>query len=124
MIKFKMNFLFFVGRKEDEVWGFLVSEMEKTTPSTAPAENAERELTGYFSERRLEIGQDPFDWWFKEGQKYKRLVRLAMKYLVIPGTSVPSERVFSDAGNVLTKKRSCLKDENVQMLVCLKSMLK
>ncbi len=98
--------------------------MERATPTMAPAETKERELTGYFGERRLEIRQDPLDWWLKEGQKYKRLFQVAMKNLVIPGTSVPSERVSSDAGNVLTKKRSCLKDENVRMLVCLKSLFK
>ena len=31
--------------------------------------------------------------------KYKSLSRLTIKYLVIPGSSVPSERVFSNAGN-------------------------
>ena len=44
---------------------------------------------------------------------------MAQKYLGVVATSVPSERLFSTAGNVVTAKRSTLEPENVEKLVFL-----
>ena len=48
------------------------------------------------------------EWWKKYEYSYPRLSVLAKKYLAIPASSVPSERVFSLAGNIVNKKRSRL----------------
>ena len=45
--------------------------------------------------------------------------KMARKYLDLPATSTPSERVFSIAGSIVNKKRACLLPENVNMLVFL-----
>jgi len=45
---------------------------------------------------------------------------MAKKYLCIPATSVPAERVFSTAGDVVTAQRSQLKSEHVDRLIFLK----
>ena len=51
------------------------------------------------------------------------VVVVAKKFLIIPATSVPSERLFSAAGNVITAKRSCLSDETASMLITLNGNL-
>ncbi|ELT95740.1 hypothetical protein CAPTEDRAFT_140410 [Capitella teleta] len=52
-------------------------------------------------------------------RNFPRIALLAKKYLAIPATSAPSERVFSTAGNIVTPKRSRLNPEKVNMLVFL-----
>ena len=56
---------------------------------------------------------DTLEWWKHRVSTYPRLSALARKYLCCPATSLPSERLFSSAGNLINKKRSCLKPENV-----------
>ncbi len=111
--------------KENLVWGFLEAEIERRTAGMARAsDDPDKELAAYMSEKRLAREDNPVEWWKNHREKYQRLSKIAFKYLVIPGTSMPSERVFSNAGSIVTKKRSRLSDENVRMLVCLNSTLK
>jgi hypothetical protein len=58
-------------------------------------------------------------WWKNNKDKYPILAKLAKSYLCIPGTSTPSERLFSAAGNVASKKRASLSQEHVDMLTFL-----
>ncbi len=57
---------------------------------------------------------------FENRSKYPLLSPLAKAYLSIPATSVPSERVFSTAGDIVTAQRSQLLPEIVDMLIFLK----
>lgn len=41
--------------------------------------------------------------------------------MAIPATSAPSERVFSMAGNLISKKRTRISSENVRYVLCLRS---
>ena len=42
-------------------------------------------------------------------------------YHAIPATSAPSERVFSMAGNLISKKRTRISSENVRYVLFLRS---
>ena len=46
----------------------------------------------------------PLSWWKSSAHRFKNLERLAAKYLAIPATSAPSERIWSRAARVLTVK--------------------
>jgi hypothetical protein len=61
----------------------------------------------------------PLEFWKSNSKSYPRLAVLSRKYLCIPATSTPSERIFSLAGNIITKKRSLLSAENVDRLIFL-----
>lgn len=84
------------------------------------------EFDQYLNEPQLEMLESncPFSWWKLHKTHYPTLSNLARKYLTIPATSVPSERLFSDAGYHVTSKRNCLDPETVNQLVTLKRNIK
>jgi len=63
---------------------------------------------------------DPYTWWLTNKNQYPILHKLAMKYLSIPATSVPSERLFSDAKNLITPQRTRLDSYLIDQLMFLK----
>ena len=52
------------------------------------------------------------------------IYKVARKYLVIPGTSVPSEQVFSTAGQILSKRRNRLSDEHAADLLFIRENIR
>lgn len=61
--------------------------------------------------------EDPLDWWSTRHGRYQYLPVLARHYLAIQASSVASERLFSDAGNLVSKKRSGLSSAMVADLL-------
>jgi hypothetical protein len=59
-------------------------------------------------------------WWKLTHDESPNVWKLASKLLAIPATSVPPERVFSAAANVVNKKRCRLKSETVDVLMFLR----
>ena len=84
----------------------------------------EAEIVRYRSEMSISLTSCPLKWWKENSKFYPLLSPLAKAYLTTPATSVPSERVFSTAGDVVTSQRSQLRPENVDMLIFLKRNLK
>lgn len=65
------------------------------------------------------MDSDCLQFWSINRQVFPNLCRLANKYLCIPATSTPSERLFSNAGFIVNARRSMLSPENVNMLTFL-----
>lgn len=55
------------------------------------------------------------EWWKKNSLFFPRISMLAKKFLVIPASSVSSERVFSLGGQINSKKRCRLSHSNVDL---------
>lgn len=99
-------------------------EDEDTAQPASTLIEATQLIEGYRALSPPDDDCDPLKWWKLHQATYVPLAKLAMKYLCCPGTSVPSERLFSTAGNIISKKRSCLLPENANKLICLSSWLK
>lgn len=81
---------------------------------------ASDEVTEYLREDKITFNQNPFEWWASKKGKYPILAKIARTYLAAPATSTPSERLFSDAGNVLSEKRTRMDSELFKRIIFLK----
>ena len=63
-------------------------------------------------------------WWNLNKKKYTHLARFARRYLVAPPSSVYSERLFSEAGNLYEQKRNRLLPKTDEKLLYLHNNLK
>lgn len=92
---------------------------QKTDISTSSSAIAD-EITTYFLLPVARENKDPLSWWKTKQEIFPILSIIARKYLGIPATSVASERLFSDAGNHITSKRSLLDPGLLGKMVFLK----
>lgn len=105
----------------------LLSELETCEAEQQPVEEqsteADKELALYKSLPKA-CTKDILEWWKQHQTTFPVLATMAKKYLCVPATSVPSERQFSAAGNIVTAKRNCLKPSKVNQLCFLSANLK
>ena len=85
---------------------------------------ANHEFNSYLLLPRVPSKTNILQWWASRKSDYPILAKLARKYLSIPATSVPSERLFSSAGLTITEKRTRLNPQFVESILFLKSALK
>lgn len=83
-------------------------------------ENAvENELNTYFREPCPSLECSPLAWWKVNVQRFPTLGKLAQSYLCVPASSVPAERLFSNAGLTENCLITRLTAEHVNMLIFL-----
>ena len=82
------------------------------------------EIQQYRAAPTIDLTDNPLQWWCDNMYRFVNLANLARCILCIPATSVPSERVFSAAGDIVTQSRSRLKPKHVDMLIFLKKNMK
>ena len=74
-------------------------------------EKAELEMKRYLQEPSSSIDENPLNWWKQNHSQFPAIAKLAKKWLCIPATSTPCERLFSKAGNIINAKRAALDSE-------------
>lgn len=104
--------------QDDLIWGDFDKSIA-TRNQLDPRAIAILEVKSYFAEAHLHRKEDPLQWWKERQTIYPHLAKLAKKYLCVIATSVPSERLFSKAGQLISERRSRLKGKNVQNILFL-----
>ena len=77
-----------------------------------------REMDGFAYEER-DVHSNPLEFWRLKATSYPYLAALARRVLAVPASSSSVERLFSNAGNVITKKRASLTNNHAKQLTLL-----
>lgn len=105
--------------EEGSIWSEFDLSVKTFANKPDPNTIAAAEIRMYLKERNITRKENPLNWWKARELLYPTLSKLAKKYLCIVATSVPSERVFSKAGQIITERRNRLKSKHVKKLIFL-----
>ena len=83
----------------------------------------EQEINMFLSDSLLKRDCDPLKWWAINSNRFSRLNKFVRKYLCAPPSSVPSERVFSEAGDLYDEKRNRLNPDKAEMILVIRGNL-
>lgn len=67
----------------------------------------------------VDTNLDVIDWWNSRKKEFPKLSKFALNIHSIPGSSIPSERLFSGGGNVVTEKRTRLNPDSIENILIL-----
>lgn len=81
----------------------------------------ETEYTRWIREKQAPKNTDVLKYWAAKQYEYPIISQMARDYLAIPATSAPSERVFSQGDDFLTKKRNRMAPDTLRYKLCLNS---
>ena len=104
------------------LWATFDEKVSRASSHRTDTTDGFLEVKRYFEARIINRKDDPLLWWKKNGPQFPHVMEIARKYLAIPGSSVPSERLFSKAGELISS-RSKLKPKNVDMVLFLNKNL-
>lgn len=106
-------------KRKEKVWEKFDKKTSSLVQDTNPRAAAIIEVKRYLHEPLLDRTENPIRWWNQRREIYPRLFEIAMARLCVMATSVPSERIFSKAGQVLTDRRCRLSGEKVKQTLFL-----
>ncbi|CAH2101579.1 unnamed protein product [Euphydryas editha] len=100
------------------IWDYFDKEVEKEIIQN-PTAAGSIEIEKYLNEPLIPRTDDPLKWWYDHRLLYPNLYSLMKRRLCVPATSVPCERVFSEAGMTISQKRSSLKSDEASQILFL-----
>ncbi|XP_046973455.1 E3 SUMO-protein ligase ZBED1-like [Vanessa cardui] len=106
---------------DDELWEILDKRISESNTQQTPLSSASIVLKQYLEIPYLDRKQNPLDFWEQRKHVLPSLYIMAHRYLCIPATSVPSERLFSKAGILTNQRRNRLLPKKVDQILFLNS---
>ncbi|XP_041480476.1 zinc finger BED domain-containing protein 4-like [Lytechinus variegatus] len=97
------------------------SENEDETPAQSDIKKSiAHELEVYLQQPVAKLDSNVLEYWSSRRQTFPNLAPVAAAYHACPPSSVTAERMFSVAGDIVTKKRCSLTPHNLQRLAMIK----
>ena len=90
------------------------------TSSPVKSSGAELEIQEYLKQPCIDMTSDPLQYWKEQQTNFPHLTALALKYLAIPASSAPVERLFSIAGKIFRPERCSMSDTTFEKLMMIK----
>ena len=109
------------NNEEETAMSFLLGAT--STQSTEEDNSGKGEFERFKKEPQLHHDENALVWWKTNQERFPVIANVARQLLCVPATSVPSERIFSTAGLIVSNLRSSLKPENTDMLIFLNKNL-
>lgn len=78
------------------------------------------EVQKYLSAEVVPRKEDPLLWWKSNKHAFPNLSEIVKQKCCMVATSVPCERLFSKAGNIINERRTRISDKKVNKLLFLK----
>ncbi|CAH1104411.1 unnamed protein product [Psylliodes chrysocephalus] len=78
-----------------------------------------KEIEQYINRPAIDVEEDSLVWWKYNAHVFPFLTQCAKKFLSIQASSVPSERVFSKGGQIVSDLRASLSGDHIEQLVFL-----
>lgn len=101
----------------------LTRKSSTNSDSSTSDDVEEDELTAYTSYVwTADANIDLIKWWQERESIFPVLSKFAVFIHSIPASSIPSEKKFSDAGNVITNKRTSLRPDFIEGILMLRSV--
>lgn len=100
-----------------KIWAKFDRETMALTAKQNPRAASIVEVDKYLAEPLLPRLSDPLIWWEHRKSVYPNLYKVAMRRLCIPASSVPCERTFSKAGQIMTEKRNRMLTSKLSQII-------
>ena len=110
-------------KKKETAMSFLLGTTASSSQSTEEDKSGKAEFDRFKREPQLHHDECALLWWKSNQERFPVISKVARQLLCVLATSVPSERIFSTAGLVVSNLRSSLKSENTDMLIFLNKNL-
>lgn len=105
------------------VWSDFDEQVSGLVSQGSASAEAILEFRSYTQEALLPRSSNPLTWWKSRSAIYPRLTHLMKHRLCVTATSVPSERVSSKMGEIISERRSRIKPSKVRQLMFLNANL-
>ena len=108
------------GQKKQSLTFFDTLMNNSRAQAPCSVENVETIVEKYLSEPCLPQEENPLHFWKTHSEEYLCITKIVPRYLCIPASSAPIERIFSFAGKIFRPERCRLNDKTFETLMFLK----
>lgn len=109
-----------INKQVYNVWEFLQSKVSSIQSQSTVTSSANALIRQYLNIPHQDLKCNIYTFWDQHKSVLYPLGHIAEKYSIIPATSVPAERIFSKACQILSARRNRLLPENVDILIFLR----